>query len=132
MVLTIGGAASAAGVNVQTIRYYEQEGLLPKARRTPGGYRQYDHDAVHRLRFIKRAQELGFTLTEIRDLLALRVRDARACASVERKARHKIAVVETKIRGLRRLKATLERLAAACEARTPTGDCPVLEMLDQE
>ena len=92
MALSIGQVATAADVNVQTIRYYERRGLFPTPRLTPGGYRQYADDAVVRLRFIKRAQELGFSLREIQELLALRVRHAAACDAVERKARAKIAL----------------------------------------
>ena len=132
MALSIGQVATAADVNVQTIRYYERRGLFPTSRRTPAGYRQYADDAVVRLRFMKRAQELGFALKEIQELLALRVRHAAACDAVERKARAKIALVDGKIRELQRLKRTLEHLAAACEARRPTADCPILETLEED
>lgn len=128
--LTIGQVAAAAAVNTQTIRYYERRGLLSAQRRTPSGYRQYAEDAISRLRFIKHAQELGFSLQEIQDLLGLRVRHAAACDPVERKTRQKIEIVQQKIRDLQRLKRTLERLAAACAARRPTDDCPILEALE--
>src|SRR5216684_250220 len=82
MPLTIGQVATAADVNIQTIRYYERRGLFAAPRRTPSGYRQFAEDAVTRLRFIKRAQELGFSLNEIEDLLGLRVRHAAACDAV--------------------------------------------------
>ena len=130
MALTIGQVARAADVNVQTIRYYERRGLVTTPRRTPSGYRQYAEDAVSRLRFIKHAQELGFSLQEIQDLLGLRVRHAAACDAVERKTRQKIDVVQQKIRDLQRMKRTLQRLAAACAARRPTGDCPILQALE--
>lgn len=130
MALTIGQVASAADVNIQTIRYYERRGLFASPRRTPSGYRQYAEDAVSRLRFIKHAQELGFSLKEIQELLGLRVRHGAACDAVERKTRQKIALVEQKIRDLQRLKRTLDRLAAACAARRPTDDCPILEVLE--
>ncbi len=130
MPLTIGQVAGAADVNIQTIRYYERRGLFPTPRRTPSGYRQYAEDAVARLRFIKHAQELGFSLNEIQELLGLRVRHAAACDAVERKTRQKIEVVHQRIRDLQRLKRTLERLAAACTARRQTDDCPILEVLE--
>ena len=130
MALTIGQVASAADVNVQTIRYYERRGLFAAPRRTPSGYRQYTEDAVSRLRFVKHAQELGFSLKEIQDLLGLRVRHGAACDAVERKTRQKMALVQQKIRDLQRLRRTLKRLAAACAARTPTDDCPILEALE--
>ncbi len=130
MPLTISQVATAAAVNVQTIRYYERRGLVPTPRRTPSGYRQYAEDAVARLRFIKHAQELGFSLQEIQELLALRVRHSAACDVVERKTRQKIEVVQQRIRDLQRMRRTLERLAAACTARRPTDDCPILEVLE--
>jgi Hg(II)-responsive transcriptional regulator len=130
MDLTIGQVAAAADVNIQTIRYYERRGLVTAPRRTASGYRQYGDDAVARLRFIKHAQDLGFSLTEIQGLLALRVRHADGCDAMERKARQKIALVDQRIQDLRRLKRTLTRLAAACTARQPTEDCPILEALE--
>jgi Hg(II)-responsive transcriptional regulator len=130
MAWTIGQVASAADVNIQTIRYYERRGLFPNPRRTPSGYRQYAEEAVPRLRFIKHAQDLGFTLQEIQELLGLRVRHGAACDAVERKARQKIEVVQRRIRDLQRMKRTLERLAAACAARRPTDECPILDALE--
>ena len=130
MALTISQVANAADVNIQTIRYYERRGLFPTPRRTPAGYRQYADEAVARLRFIKHAQELGFSLQEVQELLALRVRHGAACDVVERKTRQKIEVVQQRIRDLQRMKRTLERLAAACTARRPTDDCPILEVLE--
>jgi len=132
MALTIGQVATAADVNIQTIRYYERRGLFPTPRRTPAGYRQYAEDAVARLRFIKHAQELGFSLKEIHDLLTLRIRHSGACDAVERRTRAKIALVEGKFGELQRLRRTLEHLAAACAARQPTADCPVLEVLEDD
>ncbi len=130
MALTIGKVAAAADVNIQTIRYYERRGLFAAPRRTPSGYRQYTEDAVSRLRFIRHAQELGFSLNEIRELLGLRVRHGAACDAVERKARQKIELVQQRIHDLQRMKRTLERLAASCAARRPTDDCPILEALE--
>ena len=130
MALTIGQVAKAADVNSQTVRYYERRGLFPSAKRTPAGYRQYADDAVARLRFIKHAQELGFSLNEIQELLGLRVRHGAACDAVERKTRKKIEVVQQRIRDLQRMKRALERLAASCTERRPTDDCPILEVLE--
>jgi Hg(II)-responsive transcriptional regulator len=131
MALTIGQVASAADVNIQTVRYYERRGLFPTPQRTRAGYRQYADDAVARLRFIKHAQELGFSLREIHELLGLRVRHGSACDAVKRKTRQKIEVVQQRISDLQRMKRTLERLAAACAARRPTDDCPILEVLEE-
>lgn len=130
MPLTIGRVAAEVGVNIQTIRYYERRGLLVAPGRTASGYRQYAEAAVSRLRFIKHAQELGFSLKEVRELLDLRVRRGTACDAVERSARQKIELVQQKIRGLQRVKQTLARLAAACEARRATDACPILEALE--
>jgi MerR family mercuric resistance operon transcriptional regulator len=129
--LTIGQLAARAGVNVQTVRYYERRGLMPSPARTRTGYRQYMPEAADRLRFIRRAQDLGFSLGEIAELLALRVRHVSACATVEARAREKVALVERKISELERMKRTLEELAAACGAREPTSECPILEALEE-
>ncbi|HYS21483.1 MAG TPA: MerR family transcriptional regulator [Gemmatimonadales bacterium] len=130
MTLTIGQVAAAADVNIQTIRYYERRGLFAAPKRTPAGYRQYAEEAVARLRFIKHAQDLGFSLREIQELLGLRVRHGAACDAVERRTRQKIEVVQQKIRDFQRMKRTLERLAAACAVRRPTAECPILEVLE--
>ncbi len=132
MALTIGQVAAAADVNIQTIRYYERRGLFAAPRRTPSGYREYATDAVSRLRFIKHAQELGFSLTEIQELLGLRVRHGAACDVVEQKTRQKIELVQHRIRDLQRMKRTLERLATACAARRPTDECPILDALEDD
>ena len=128
--MKIGEVAALAGVPVATVRYYERRGLIADAQRTASGYRQYDADAARRLGFIKHAQELGFSLREIHELLGLRVRHGAACDAVERKTRQKIEVVQQRISDLKRMKRTLERLAAACAARRPTDDCPILEVLE--
>ena len=132
MTLTISQVATAADVNVQTIRYYERRGLFPAPRRTPAGYRQYTDDAVARLRFIKHAQDLGFSLQEIQELLGLRVRHGAACDTVARKTRQKIEVVQQRIRDLQRMKRTLEELAESCNTRRPTDECPILEVLEHD
>lgn len=132
MELTMGRLAAAAGVNVETIRYYERRGLLASSRRTPAGYRQYGEDAVNRLRFIRRAQALGFSLKEIQELLGLRARRPAACHAVLRQTRLKRELVERKIRDLERIRATLGRLATACAARHATDACPILDALEEE
>ncbi|MBI3568106.1 MAG: MerR family transcriptional regulator [Gemmatimonadetes bacterium] len=132
MTLTIGQVADAAEVNVQTIRYYERRGLVAAANRTEAGYRQFGDDAVTRLRFIRHAQDLGFSLKEIKELLALRVRNHSECGRVEAKAREKIELVARRIRDLRRIKRTLERLAASCASRRATDECPILEALEDD
>lgn len=129
--MTIGELAAAADVNVQTVRYYERRGILAEPRRTDSGYRQYAAETAERLRFIKRAQQLGFSLEEIQELLELRVDDPSVCAAVEATTRRKITDVEQKIRELERLNRVLQRLAASCRARTPTAECPILEALSE-
>ena len=128
--LRIGDLASAVGVGRETIRFYERRGLIPDPPRSSSGYREYPADAVRRIRFIRRAQELGFTLAEISELLELRVTDTAACRAVERSATEKLEQVEAKIADLRRIGSSLERLVAQCRAQKQTGDCPILEQLD--
>ncbi len=129
-VLTIGALAGAAGVGVETVRFYERKGLIPEPPRSPSGYRQYEPATVERVRFIRRAQGLGFTLAEIAELLDLRIDEVAACAPVAAQARAKLEQVAGKIDELRRMQAALERLVEACEARQPTGECPILEALE--
>lgn len=129
-VLTIGKLASRGGVSVQTIRYYERSGLLPKPSRASSGYRLYADDAVRRLTFIKQAQLLGFSLSEIQDLLSLRMEPGTTCGDIRNRARQKIAGVNRKIEDLQRIKNALTKLAAACRGNGPTSDCPILEALE--
>ena len=128
--LTIGQLAGQAGVHLETLRYYERRGLLPRPPRSRSGYRQYPPDAVRRVRFIKRAQGLGFNLEEIGGLLALRVQHARGCGAVEREARGVIARVETHIAELERIRTALVKLVTACQARRATEECPILDALE--
>lgn len=128
--LTTGEVAEQADVNVQTVRYYERRGLIPEPPRTSAGYRQYGPDHVARIRFIKRAQELGFTLEEAHSLLGLRAEPAADSSGVRRIATNKIEEVQAKIRDLRRIRAKLEELIAECDGERPTGDCPILHALE--
>ena len=130
--LTIGKLASAAGVGVETLRFYEREGLLPKPPRKRSGYRQYPADAVARVQFIRRAKELGFTLKEIQELLELRIDPDKSCADVRALARAKIVDVEEKMADLGRIKAALANLARACRGKGPTSECPILEAIAKE
>jgi MerR family copper efflux transcriptional regulator len=118
------------GVNVETIRYYERRGLLPKPPRTPSGYRVFSEDAVTRLRFIKRSQELGFSLQEVKALLTLRARQGSGCADVRRKAEAKIADVDEKMRHLLEIKKALVRLTDTCSGRGPASTCTILQILN--
>jgi MerR family copper efflux transcriptional regulator len=129
---TIGGLAGAVGVNVQTVRYYERRGLLPKPKRRASGYREYLASDVARLEFIRRAQALGFTLSEIEQLLALRVDPRTTPEDVHRAVDEKIEAVEAKIADLTRISSALRKMATACHAHGLLGDCPFLEALESE
>ena len=129
-VMTIGELARCAGVNVQTVRYYERRGLLDEPARRASGYREYGAVALDRLRFIRRAQELGFTLTEVGELLALRLDPGTTAADVKSRAQQKIAEVDAKLHDLERIRDALTHLAGTCRGgRGPAGDCPLLEAL---
>lgn len=128
--MKIGELAGHAGVNVQTVRYYERRGLLPEPERRPSGYREYGPDVLDRLRFIKRAQELGFTLSEIGELLALRLDPRTPAAAVKARAEAKIADIDRKMHDLERIRHALVHLAGRCRGgRGPAGDCPLLDAL---
>jgi Hg(II)-responsive transcriptional regulator len=129
--LTIGQLADSAAVGRETVRFYERRGLLPDPGRSQSGYRRYPPDAVERLRFIRRAQGLGFTLEEIGEFLELRVDEVAACGTVEARARRKLESVGKKLAELRRMQRILRRLVEACAAREPTSDCPILEEIEQ-
>lgn len=130
--LTIGQVAKRAGVGVETIRFYEREGLIDEPGRKPSSrYRQYEPDAVRRIRFIRHAKDLGFTLKEIQELLELRVNRDSTCADVRRQTKDKIADIEARIASLERMKVALDRLARKCRGRGPTTECPILEELDR-
>src|SRR5215469_14163370 len=102
--LTIGQLARRAGVGIETVRFYERQGLLAEPARRASGYRQYTEDVVTRLRFIRRAKELGFSLREIAELIALRLDPTKTCGDVRRRAKAKVADIEAKIRDLERMK----------------------------
>lgn len=128
--LTIGKVAHSAGLAIDTVRYYEREGLLEKPARSASGYRHYRPDAIARLRFIRQAKELGFSLREIKELLTLRVEAGRSCADVRARAEAKIADVEQRVATLMRMKRALAKLASSCSGRGPTSECPILDALE--
>jgi MerR family mercuric resistance operon transcriptional regulator len=130
--LTIGQVARRAGVGIETARFYERRGLVGEPPRQESGYRQYAEDVVARLRFIRRAKELGFSLKEIAELLALRFDPAGTCADVRKRTQAKLADIEAKVRDLQRIKQTLQKLTVSCRGRGPTSECPILEALDHE
>lgn len=129
--LNIGEVARRAGVNLDTVRYYERRGLVPKPARSASGYRKFPPDLVQRFRFIKHAQALGFTLAEIEELLALRVQPNSACAAVHVQAEAKIAAIDEKVRSLQAMKKALRKLTSTCPGRGIVSECPILEALDE-
>jgi MerR family mercuric resistance operon transcriptional regulator len=130
--LTISRLARLGGVNLETIRYYEREGLLPRPPRTRAGYRIFPNDAARRLRFIKRAQQLGFSLTEIRELLTLRLKPGTKRDQIRARAEAKISDIEQKIQTLAAMKRALAQLTTQCSGCGPITECPILESLDHE
>jgi Hg(II)-responsive transcriptional regulator len=130
--LTIGHLAKEAGVNLETVRYYERRGLLPRPPRSPSGYRLFPAESRKRLRFIRRAQELGFSLKEIQELMSLSVSRSSSGRTVRRKAEAKIADIEAKIKSLAAMKRTLRKLTNACAECGPISACPILESLERE
>ena len=129
---TIGQLAQQAQVNIETIRFYEKRGLMPKPNRTEAGYRLYTANDVSRILFIKRAKELGFTLKEIDELFSLKIDDETTCADVKHLAQHKIDIVNQKIQDLQKIKTKLAELVVLCERENiSTGECPILEALEK-
>jgi DNA-binding transcriptional MerR regulator len=128
---TIGTLAKRAGVNVQTIRYYERVGILPKPGRAKGGYRRYGTDAVARLRFIRHAARLGFSLIEAKELLALRARQGAPCGTVRTRAEAKLATIERKLAELSELRDAVANLVHTCAGNTAVEHCSILAALDE-
>ena len=125
--MTIGELAKKADVNVQTIRYYERKKLLPEAHRWPdSGYRDFDDEALLRLRFIRSAKQLGFTLREIKELLDLRILPGESCKEMEQLLTVKLKDVDRRIVEMRRLRRVLASLVTACQKRVDTDSCPAL------
>jgi len=127
-----GQVAKEAGVNVETLRFYERRGILKEPKRRASGYREYPPETVQIVRFVKRAQELGFTLDEVEELLVLRDDSARSCDEVRQVATVKIGEIESKIRELTSMKEALSVLVASCGDGTPERECPILDALDDK
>ncbi len=125
--LKIGRLAAEAGVNVETIRYYQRRGLMPEPDKPTHGHRRYADDAVKRVRFIKRAQALGFTLEEISSLLELD--EAHACAETRDLAAHKLQVIEDKLADLKAVRKALTTLLRQCDTGAARGACPIIHAL---
>lgn len=125
--MTIGRLAGFAGVNVETIRFYQRQGLLDEPRKPSKGYRRYPPSAASRVGFIKRAQELGFTLAEVKNLL--RLEDGQSCRETHDLAKHKLSVIETRIVDLNRMRRLLRGLIAECERGNRPKSCPIIATL---
>jgi len=130
--LKVGEVAKRAAVNLQTIHYYEREGVLPRPPRAASNYRMYTVDAVRRVRFIKRAQELGFALRDIKGLLSLRATPGTRCGDVRQQARAKLQDIEGKIGTLQAMRRALTKLIGECSGRGPITACLILDALDSE
>ncbi len=130
--LTTSEVAKQGGVNLETVRYYERRGLLPKPPRNATGYRAFEPDAVRRLRFIRHAQALGFSLHEIKDLLALRVKAGVSSADVRRRAEAKLVDIDEKLKTLGAMKKVLTSFTESCSGAGPISRCPILAALEQE
>ena len=131
--LTIGQVARGAGLGVETVRYYEREGLVPEPERSESGYRRFPPETVERLRFIAQGKRLGFSLKEIRELLALRVDSpsADSCDEVRERAQIRLREVQDRIAALRRIEDVLTGLIRSCRTRAATDPCPILDSLER-
>lgn len=130
MAYSIGQLAQAADTGVETIRYYERRGLMPEPPRAPSGYRRYPEHAAGRLRFIRRAKRLGFTLEEIAALLSLQAGGERA--EVKAVAEAKLAEIETRLADLERMRDTLHNVTRRCSGQGPVAGCPIIETLSAD
>ncbi|MGH8032004.1 MAG: Hg(II)-responsive transcriptional regulator [Luteimonas sp.] len=128
--LTIGRVAKLAAVNVETVRYYQRRGLLDEPLKPVGACRRYPAAAAKRIRFIKRAQALGFTLEEVADLL--RLEETHACAETRKLAVHKVAVIERKMTNLAAMREALDGLIGQCDAGQTDGACPIIQSLARD
>lgn len=128
----IGEVATRAKVNKETVRYYEKRELIPKPDRRYSGYRIFTQRHIDQIKFIKRAQELGFTLSEIKELLELRMDEDITCSEIRTEAQDKYQDVVEKIKDLKRIKETLVELIDSCSGSGPKGDCPILGALEGE
>lgn len=130
--MTRGEMAQHCGVNVETLRYYEDRGLLPEPDRTGSNHRLYDQTAVRRVHFILKAKELGFTLKEIGELLSLRANPDGSSCEVRQLAASKIEDIESKVKALNAMLETLRSLASVCDGGAPISECPILDSLESD
>jgi len=131
-VYSIGQVAKQSGISVETIRYYEKEGLLKEPERKESGYRQYKQEAIARLSFIQQAKELGFSLKEIGELLSIRSDENNLCNEVKQLAQEKLDNIESKIKMLQRMRKSLKKLVDVCPGQAPLNGCPILDVLEKQ
>jgi MerR family mercuric resistance operon transcriptional regulator len=129
MQLTIGQLAKKAGINVETVRYYERRGLIRRPRKPDSGYRKYDAAILQQLQFIRRAKRIGFKLDEIESLLLL---SDSPCEDIQSLAQLKLEQVRTRLNDLQRLEAVLEQLIRQCSQRPNKTHCPIIQSLLQD
>lgn len=132
LTITIGGVAKLAGVGVETVRFYERRGLIEQPPKKDSGYRHYPYAVVRRIKFVRHAKELGFSLKEILELLALKVDPSSTCADIRNRSERKIEDIGEKIKSLEKMQKTLKKLAKSCIGEGSADECPILEALDQE
>jgi MerR family mercuric resistance operon transcriptional regulator len=130
--MTTSQLARESNVNLETIRYYERRGLIPKPPRNASGYRQYSQEDIARTKFIKRAQALGFSLREILEIFSLRMEPGTTCGDIKARVEAKIDEVEQKIADLRQMREALLNLVSKCTGKGPVGKCPILEILNKK
>ncbi len=130
--LTRGQVAKTAGMGLETVRFYEKQGLIPPVERTAANYRVYSPQTITRLRFIKRAKGLGFTLKEIAGLLSLRQDPSASKQDVKDQVETKLESIQQKIHDLKKIHAALERLDECCDGQGTAADCPILEALEAQ
>jgi len=123
--MRIGELARATGLTVDTLRYYERRGLISPSGRSSSGYRRFDHTALGRVRFVRRAKVLGFSLDEARELLELGEHD-RDCSAVRERAEERLLAIEHKLAALQEMRTALSALVARCNRRAPVAKCPIL------
>ena len=128
--MTISEVAEASGVGVETVRFYERKRLIEQPQRPPAGYRRYEEATARRIRFIRQAQALGFTLSEIRQLLELRLDPRRSCADVKSEAETKITDIDAKIASLEVMRKALVEITRSCSGEGPTSACPILDAIE--
>lgn len=128
--LTRSQVAKCTGITLEAVRFYEREGMIPEPPRTEAGYRQYPEEVLPRIHFIKKAQSLGFSLPEIRELLCLRVDPQTTAADIRQRAEKKIVEIDGKIQSLQQMRTALVHITQTCHGSGPVSECPILEALE--